>query len=722
MQMMADALTVLGSRIGFGWDPGRRKATLIRLGTHPGVPFQMKAGVTYNGKTIVLPLCEEGATFGFVDQGMSTTTMTLSGIDGQSGLQVKLQLRIPFRPRDAAFSTTPVVLFDLEVKRLASDFRWEAQLEGDIAGTLFLGFEAANMQFQANDDGEKITVNYPSRVARPWGLGGPDGEWNNCQDTLAVLEGNWKDGRLEAPFVLGRGKTGPRVSAAWCVYDIPVMNVLGDRCPFKYTQYFSHIDEVSEWAKTYAEEIRLNAMRVDRIMSNHTLGKSVTNLMAQTLHSWLLNTWWVVRPDGQDWFTVWEGICQLNSTLDVEYTQAPFYLAVWPELLDIQLHQWPHFAKDGTKTLGPQGMGTRFLSHDVGRLTECTKDDYPHEMEIEESANYLLLAFAHWKRTGLDTIVRKYQELIKQVMSFIIAADTTGNGIPNIGCANTIDDASSAIQYASEQIYLGVKAMSACKAGIEMLKYTGVSDLEKYTSFVAKASRTIEGQGWLQDHYVVTLTQTMDGLTDPWTGEPKTGELEGWDAYHIYTQNGLALLDMVGFDTGLSPHRLIEDLQTARQHTIEKYGCRHTSYLDAGHESKTVSGLMSSSKRVGWISMNMVRDIAAAYRGVDFLQDADHYWDWQQTVNTQGMYFFHETFYGNHLHFYPRGIAIFGYFDAASGYVLDKVDYKQSFSPVRAPLQVPILMDADWTQGTCTIMESRINKGKIAYHLSQHQS
>ncbi|WP_308637870.1 glycoside hydrolase family 52 protein [Paenibacillus silvisoli] len=721
MQMMADALTVLGSRIGIGWDPGRRRATLIRHGHHPGLPLQLSVGVNYeDGRTVVLPLCADGESFPFIDQEMTACSMSLSGIDPSTGIHVKLIVRIPFRPRDAVFSTTPVVLLDVELKRLEADFRWQGQAQGDVKGTLFLGITAVPAEgFAPEPNGNRIDIQYASPVARPKESSGP--RELACRDRL-VLEGaawNSNTGRAESPFTLGKGERGTRLSVAWCVYDAPVTHVLGSLCPFKYTERFGSLEEVADWAEHHADEIRLNAERVDGILSRHTLGTAVTHLMAQTLHSWLLNTWWTVRPDGQDWFTVWEGICQLNSTLDVEYTQAPFYLAVWPELLEIQLRQWPFFAKYGTITLGDRGTGTLFMSHDVGRLTDCDHADYPHEMEVEETANYVLLAYTHWRRTGKDAVIREQEALIRKLLGFIVMADSTGNGIPDRGCANTLDDASPAVQYASEQVYLGVKAMAACKAGIEILKHIEAAGAGRRESsmifsqtaaleaFVEQACRTLEERGWLEDHYVVTLTRTMDGLTDPWTGEKKSGELAGWNAYHIYTQNGLALLDMTGFEAGLSPDRLAQDLRSAMQHTAGRYGCRHTSAVNsADSESKTVAGLMSSSKRVGWISMNMLRDIAAAYRGIDFLHEAQRYWDWQQTVNSQGMYLFHETFYGNHLHFYPRGIAIFGYFDAAAGFVYDAVSGTRTFSPVRSSLAVPILLEANWSEGTCLIYEA----------------
>ncbi|MBC8081397.1 MAG: hypothetical protein H7X86_13710 [Gorillibacterium sp.] len=207
-------------------------------------------------------------------------------------------------------------------------------------------------------------------------------------------------------------------------------------------------------------------------------------------------------------------------------------------------------------------------------------------------------------------------------------------------------------------------------------------------------------------------------MFDPWTGEPQAGELEGWDAYHIYTENGLALLDMVGHDTGISKKRLAQDLTTSARQTEGRYGCRHTSYIDTEENTLFIPGLSSHSKKVGWISMNMLRDIAAAYRGVDLLSYAQKYWSWQCTTNTQDVSMFFETFYGNSLSFYPRGVAVFGYFDAAAGMAYDAVSAKRTYAPIHGSLNAPLLLFADWKAGTVPKIISKLENGCITYEVN----
>jgi xylan 1,4-beta-xylosidase len=714
MQLMGDSLAVLGSRLGVAWDPRNRQSFLIRYGRHPGIPINIEAGIEVEGKTYVLPLSEEGKLFSFMDQGITATTMTMSGIEPELGLHVKLTVRIPFKPRDAEFSTTPIVYFDFKIERMAANFRWTSQTNEAVNGKLFLKFSGSEFCFTAEDS--RFNAAYKSSYI---GYDKDDKEITNyveCSDKLLVLQGQIVGKRIEQSFSFhNKGMKGKGISAAWCAYDKQVLNVLGDICSFKYTEKFTDIEALAIWAEKNAQTVKDNSSKVDRIIHCSNLGESTNHLLAQTLHAWLMNTWYVVRPDGQHWFTVWEGSCYFHSTVDVEYTQGPFYLSLWPELLELELNQWSLFGKEGTLGLGERGKDTLYLSHDIGIFADCNKQRYPHDMEVEENANYLLLAYSHWRRTGKDKTLIKNLEFMRRLMDYILACDTTGNGVPNLGCSNTIDDASPAVQFGAEQIYLGVKAMAACLAGSIMLKHAGFKDTDKYEEFVNKAQATIEGNGWREDHYVVTLTKTLEGIIDPWTGETKSGELEGWDAYHIYTPNGLALLDMVGLKTGLKDDRLAQDIESSIPKTLGKYGCRHSSYEPKNFEAKTLEGFVGTASKVGWISMNILRDIAAAYRGIDLLSLSERYWDWQLTTNTQRICSFFETFYGNCLNFYPRGIAAYGYLDAALGFAYDAVDNKKSFSPVRASLKVPLLIFADWDKGTVPVVSTSLKAGKLEY-------
>ena len=59
---------------------------------------------------------------------------------------------------------------------------------------------------------------------------------------------------------------------------------------------------------------------------------------------------------------------------------------------------------------------------------------------------------------------------------------------------------------------------------------------------------------------------------------------------------------------------------------------------------------------------------------------------------------FFETFAGNNLCFYPRGIAIWGIFDALSGRVIDKTKGLDTASTFFPQVRVPEVFSVDWNQ------------------------
>ncbi|MCX7820427.1 MAG: DUF4965 domain-containing protein [Brevinematales bacterium] len=703
MNLIADALTVFGSRFGIGINPAHKECYLIKSNDIKSFPFEIEAGIEIEGRKIYLPLCKDKEYFFFHDQKITPTTMTISGIDPDSGLHFKLTFRIPFRPKDVSFSTVPVIYLEAQVERLANPFRWFYVKVKDVDFKIFLKIKSNNFEFEYNKDKKELDLSYTHTIRRPpetkEGLLAqnttPIIEERKTKNKIAIIEGNYeKDGFYENIST----NDNKKIVLCWGDFESATLLVKDKLREFKYTEFLKNLDEVIRWGKNNYKNVVENSTKVDNIFLSHKLGSSLSNLLSMTLHSWLYDTWYV-RLEDKDWYSVWEGSCFFHSTVDVEYTQSPFYLSVWPELLEMELDEWPDFGKPGETVIGDRGKGTLFLSHDMGVLANADRQYYPHEMEVEENANYILMAYAHWRRTGKDSIIEKHKDFIKKLMDFIIACDTTGNGIPDLCCANTIDDASPAIQFGKEQIYLGVKAMASIKAGIEILNYLGEKELSKYQKFARNALNTVEKEGWLNDHYIVTLTKTKDGLVDPWTKEKLSGELEGWDAYHIYTVNGIALLEMVGFNVGLNKERIKKDILEATYKTLTKYGCRHSTYISKAVSHDVKVGLASSSNKVGWISMNMLRDIVACYYGIDLLHLTENYWDWQLTTNSQDIYLFFETFYGNNLNLYPRGLAVFGYLEAVAGFVYDKVAGKKKFNPIKKDVDIPIFTYADWEKG-----------------------
>jgi len=702
MQLLCDALAVLGSRHGIIFDPIGRDCRLVRFDTFEQAPrFALRAGLRLDGRERVFPLTREGTSFDLIDQRTTPCTIRWIGLDAEAALKVTLTAIIPFRPRDLAFSSIPVVQLQLNVATMAGQYRWTKVRPRPETVELFIEFGDGDLQPMPGTAPDELDVEFVSWLR-------PDNdpqfprrtEDRRMQRDTLVAPGS---GRLPRGFNrIVRLDSPVALEVFWCAWPGPALRLDGVESPFWHARQFPRMSAVIDWARNRGAELTRNAARVDAMVQAHNLGPAVDHLHAYTLHSWLINTWSAGNGD-TPWLSIWEGSCYFHSTLDVEFTQAPFYLALWPELLGMQLRQWAEKSCAGDPGMGAAMAGTRFMPHDLGRYAEVGPAAYPHPMEVEETANFLILVLAHSRRSGDRSIIELHRTLLVQLAGFLRAADTDGSGVPALGVANTVDDGSPAIQYGRRQVYLAMKTQAALRAAAEMLRpWLPAAILAEWQSTAARILATIEEKGWQGDHYAVLL-EASGRLKNPWTGEwSDHPEICGWDAPHIYTANVLPLLDMVGFDVGLNRERLRLDLINATARCLREYGCIHTDYTAAPSMETGMGGLMGASSEPGWISMNMLRDLAALRRGVDLLGLAGRYWEWQVLTNQQGPHLFFETFGGNRLCFYPRGVAVWGLFEAVSGVVVDRLAGRHEAHSAWPMLQVPRLWDAAWETAAVT--------------------
>jgi hypothetical protein len=371
-------------------------------------------------------------------------------------------------------------------------------------------------------------------------------------------------------------------------------------------------------------------------------------------------------------------------------------LLYWPELLEKQIKAW-------FRNIQPEG----FPSHDIGVLLEVNSQVYPHHMPVEECCNLLLLIYALWRFRGYQDW-QQYSAQIIKVVDYLVAADTTGNGYPNIGVENTVDDAAASIQYAKEQTYLAVKVVSALTAFIELTPNLPGSEsltllLQKSKDMIAKIKNTMDSEAWLDDHYAVCLPQSTEGLRDLWTGKEITGsELNGWDAYSLYTSNGLLLLLATGIKPDLNYERLTVDLKNSLDKSLTPYGCTHSS-VDRSNV---------------WLSQNFWRDQVASYLGLDLLDMTDCYWKFLEMENIQGRGgCFVDTYGWNWLSYYPRGVTMIGIIASALGMRINMEKKEINFSPVRLPCRFPLTILADWENGAVPWVECWMKNGKMLWQL-----
>jgi hypothetical protein len=704
MQVIETMLASFGSRLTLHFLPREHRVRLSPFGKFYDRLWNLRLGLRISeavgseAKLYLLPLCELNSNsefyFGEVEQQLSATSVTFKIRERSLGLEASFRLISPFYPQNEKLSTAPFFYLDVEVQAWPSKQR---QVEV-VAGLQTEGVQVQPFA-QPFCSGVVLTHSY-QMLPDHWGGSQVQDRLSLNSHTAPLLFGvarvpqDWAGVRTRAidngiqislPLPLGIKRRVRFVLATYV--DTPILDVRGQDFLFKYTQFFPDLTAVVKYALEEESFIRQRSELFDSLFSANSLGKTNRDFTVFAFQSYVPNTWWAVAKANPqtDWFSVHEGNCVFHSTVDVEYNLAWFYLLVWPQLLEKTLQQWRSYVQTT-----PAGA---VLSHDIGVLMGANRQQYPHQMEVEENADFILLAYALWRYSGRSVVLQDNIATIKGLAQYILDSDTTGNGVPNRGVANTVDDASPAVQFGQEQIYLGVKAQAACWATMLMLtQLNNLSDQAFATACKERAdliNQTLNTAGWIDDHYAVTLDRSTAGLVNPWTQQPlPVGELQGWDAYSLYTSNGLLYLLATDPAANHLPPvdfgRLKQDLQNSLAHSLIEYGCTHSS--------SDLSNI--------WVSQNLWRDMVAGQLGIDLSQMVDRYWAFEQWENSQGRGgCFIDTYGANWLHYYPRGITAIGLWYGLSGLKVDLPAHQLSFAPVRIPLRIALPTFADWEKG-----------------------
>lgn len=461
------------------------------------------------------------------------------------------------------------------------------------------------------------------------------------------------------------------------------------RVPLRYTRFWDSVEAVVAEAVATRDDRLARSRQFEKVIEQAPLDRAQAHLLHLSFQSFLSNTWWTAPrdgapPDDEGSFLVSEGASGYLSTLDVEYNHALLYLSLWPGLLKMQLEQW------ATRTRKHPPSGGAYPDHDLGFGTEATGPMYHHTMELEESANYLLLMQAYTRWTGDTAPARWHAELIEDLGRYLIWTDRDGSGFPSEGGANTIDDAAPALRLARKQTYLAIKRLCALRAVADLGPVTDRPELAKRCESLAEHDAPlIEAEAWLGDHYATCVDRSAAGLIDPNTGEPaRQFEIVGWDAYCIYTTNGLLLPMILGQPPLLDEQHLRRDLMAGDRENQGRYADAHTS--DDIDNCR--------------ISQNLWRDMTARYLGLQGPSSAGQYWDMQVMSNTgEQSLGYVDTYIHNSLAFYPRGVVTFGYFLASPRLMIDRLAPGGSYITVEphtgSPQRWPLLPLANWHAG-----------------------
>ncbi len=459
--------------------------------------------------------------------------------------------------------------------------------------------------------------------------------------------------------------------------------------PFRYTAFWDSVEAVVAEALTTRDDRLAHSRQFEKVLEQAPLDRAQAHLLHQSFQNFLANTWWCRSPkDGdtpaEEFYTVTEGASGFLSSLDVEYNHTLWYLNLWPSLLRMQIDNWARRVNEHKPSEGA------YLDHDLGFGTRATGQRYHHAMELEESANFLLILQAYTRWTGDQSAAKQHADLIEALGRYLIWTDRDGSGFASEGVANTIDDAAPALRLARKQTYLAIKRLCALRAVADLGPVTNRPELAKRCeALVEHDAALIEAEAWLGDHYATCVDRSAAGLIDPATGKPaRQFEIAGWDAYCIYTTNGLLLPTIVGQPPLLDEDRLRRDLLAGDRENQGRYA--------DGHTSDDIDNCR--------ISQNLWRDMTARYLGLQGPSSAGQYWDMQVMSNTgEQSLGYVDTYIQNALAFYPRGVVSFGYFIASPRLIIDRLAPGGSYITIEpntsAPQRWPLLALANWHAG-----------------------
>ncbi len=682
------AISKLGGGITFHFKPQKKEFFISPVGVLCDELFIFNLGFELDGIKQILPFSKEYENFDYVEQDINLTSLTYRAKSYKFGVNFEVSFISPFYPKDEVISVTPFFYVKIKIKK--TEFKYDDGKK--IRGKLVFELKNKNFQFDKVRNSNSIKGYYTAKFKINKNTGLMDLLEDPSKKFFAemLIVSADKDENLDnIEFEISKYKEFKKefIIAMYCSQPIIKKDNNSDLY-FLYNKYFKDIKEVVEFAVENKDKIQKKLQTFNSILTNSSISKTKQDFISYSFHSYIINTRWVYDKSTQkDFFTVVEGNCGYHSTVDVEYNVALFYFLLWPELLKKEIELWIEYTKNG------------YVPHDVGALFEIYGQVYPHNMEVEENCNLILLIYNYWKWTGDFEIISKNYNLLKQLSEFIVKCDKNKNGLPDTLTANTVDDASAAIQFSKEQTYLGIKTFSALTAMSIISKKIKDVNFAKFCIVVTqKIKNTLDTKAWINDHYIVCLDKVAKNLVDVWSGKKINGILEGWDGYSIYTANGLLYLLLSDTKINLNIKRIKKDILNSKLHNMNEYGCTHSS----------------QDKSNVWISQNLWQDFVGMYLGFDFSDNMERYWQFELFENSQARGgCFVDTYGWNFLHYYPRGITSIGILYALAAVKIDCEKKLIKFAPVRVPLRIPLVSFANWKKGRIPIVEFLCKNGKI---------
>lgn len=697
-------LARLGSRFGLLFEPQHRRIMHSALGRFLDQPLDLAVGlIDPDGTERVMPFTQQGQLLYGCEQRERINSITYRGFSEQTGLKLELNFHSPFYPQDQMLCLMPAFYVEIRVTwmdRIRKMWDQTEMIPCEDAD-LFIRIKRPDTQLRTREHcicmeydvplapryqrlgAEIVDVEEPTTEGEP-----PIAHVRECLHSLNDQARAYEDEHgvgLRLTLPVTAEDSGTKWRLIWAAHTPdPIFDLGAERVPLRYTRDWPDLETVVEQAVALRDEHLARSRRFEKVLEQTPLTRSRWHLLTLGFQQFLANTFWLARGDGGEWFGEWEGSKRYINTVDVEYNVALLYLTIWPDLLRMILDQWTDFAAEHAES------GGGILQHDIGQNLKVGPQVYHHKMPVEENANFLLLlhTYMHW--TGDKSLLQNHADFVRKLAEYLIWADRDNSGFPSEGTANTVDDATPAMQYARKQTYLAIKRVVALRAASHMLSLVDREEVaSNCRAIVDQAVRQIEAEAWLGDHFAVCVDPDATGLTDVWTGKPLPYEkLPGWDDYSIYTSNALLLPALIGRKLHFDPERIIQDLTSSIRETVTPYGCGHTS---------------SQPDHIR-ISQNIWRDHTGRYLGAVVPLLEGRYWDLQLYSNTNGQSFGFMDFYiTSESCFYSRGAVAFGYFLAGPRIQIDRLiegESKIAITPDRyRHSRWPLLPLADWAAG-----------------------
>ncbi|MEM8782802.1 MAG: DUF4965 domain-containing protein [Planctomycetota bacterium] len=706
----------LGSRFSLLFEPQHRRVMHSALGRFLDSPLDFSVGlVEPDGIERVLPFTKCEGRDGIeplynCEQFDRINSVTFRGYSAAYRLRFELNVHSVFYPQNRRLCVLPA--FYLEMRVHAVDNVRDIPSAGPTPDKIRLRLRLGCPDSRITSGPGRIDVAYtnplePRHDTRRTDLTPPD-DFAEVAARERIVSLNpdatpidaEQGAGLELDLPVTEAASGIKWRLVWAAHVAdPVLRVRreGRSClaKFAYTDYYPDLDAVLTEAVQRRDEYLALSRRFEKLIEQAPLDLAQQHLLNLSFQNYLANTFWCTGFDDSEvdpedgplrfpWFSVWEGSSLYQSTIDVEYNAAVFPLTLWPDLLKLQLQQWPQFARAHEPSDGA------VLCHDLGSGINATGQRSTYTMEVEENSNYLLMLQAYVRWTGDRGLLEPLLPTVRKLTRYLLWADRDGSGFPTEGTTNTLVDGSAAVAFARKQTYLAIKRLAALRASADLFRLGGRADkARELDPRIEQDANQIDQTAWVGDHYAIACDRSALEMLDPKTGKPVPfDEMKGTDAYSIHTANGLLLPLMVGQPIMLPQDRLARDLIAADRENQSRYG--------DGHSSDTPERIR--------VSLNLWRDMIARYLGLTGPSSAQQYWDLQVMSNVgDNSLGFTDSYISDYLSHYPRGIVTLGYFLATPRLTVNRLAPGGAYLTVEPdrhmPQRWPLLPLADWVAG-----------------------